>query len=303
MADTIDTLEIELVASADPAIQSLGNLKSQMEQFGKSLKGAMPSSNGFSDSLKKLGETFKGVGSQLTNAGKMFAPLSTALAGIGTLSVKTAADFEAQMSKVQAISGASAEDMDKLSASAKEWGANSKFSATEAAQAFEFMGMAGWKTDQMLAGIPGILNLAAASGEDLGKTSDIVTDALSAFGLTAADSAHFADILAAASTNANTNVSMLGESFKYCAPVAGALGFSAEDTAAALGIMANSGIKASSAGTSLRTLMNALAGDVKLSGAAFGELTVATQNSDGTMRSLEDILTDLRGGFDQMTEA
>lgn len=133
MADTIDTLEIEVVTSADPAIQSIQKLSSQMEQFGKSLKGAMPSSNGFSESLKKLGETFKGIGTQMTNAGKLFAPLSTALAGIGTISVKTAADFEVQMSKVQAISGASSSDMEKLSASAKEWGANSKFSATEAA--------------------------------------------------------------------------------------------------------------------------------------------------------------------------
>lgn len=303
MSDTVDTLEIEIVAAADPAVKELKSLRNQMSQLGKAMKGALPSSNGFSESLKKIGETFKGVGSQLTNAGKLFAPLSTALAGIGTISVKTAADFEVQMSKVQAISGASSSDMEKLSALAKEWGANSKFSATESAQAFEFMGMAGWKTDQMLAGIPGILNLAVASGEDLGKTSDIVTDALSAFGLTASDSAHFADILAAASTNANTNVSMLGESFKYCAPVAGALGFSAEDTASALGIMANSGIKASSAGTALRSLMNALAGDVKLSGAAFGEMAIATQNSDGSMRSLGDILTDLRGGFDKMTEA
>ena len=239
----------------------------------------------------------------MTSAGKALAPLSTALAGIGAISIKTASDFEAQMSKVQAISGASANDMDKLSASAKEWGANSKFSATEAGQAFEYMGMAGWKTDQMLAGIPGILNLAAASGEDLGRTSDIVTDSLSAFGLTASDSAHFADVLAAASTNANTNVSMLGESFKYAAPVAGALGFSVEDTTEALGLMANSGIKASSAGTSLRSLMNSLTKDVKLSGSAFGEMTIATQNSDGTMRSMGDILTDLRGAFGQMTEA
>ena len=303
MSDTIDTLEIQVVSSAEPALKSLQDMQKQLQGLGNQMKSAMPNSNGFAESLKKMGETLQGIGGKMTSAGKALAPLSTALAGVGAISIKTAADFEAQMSKVQAISGASTKDMDKLSASAKEWGANSKFSATEAGQAFEYMGMAGWKTDQMLAGIPGILNLAAASGEDLGKTSDIVTDSLSAFGLTASDSAHFADVLAAASTNANTNVSMLGNSFKYCAPVAGALGFSVEDTTEALGLMANSGIKASSAGTSLRSLMNALTKDVKLSGSAFGEMTIATQNSDGTMRSLGDILADLRGAFGQMTEA
>ena len=145
--------------------------------------------------------------------------------------------------------------------------------------------------------------LAAASGEDLATTSDIVTDALTAFGLTAADSGHFADVLAAASSNANTNVSMMGETFKYCAPVAGALGFSVEDTAEAIGLMGNAGIKASQAGTSMRSIMTNLTGDVKLSGAAIGDVTIATTNADGSMRSLSAILADCRGAFAGMTEA
>ena len=170
------------------------------------------------------------------------------------------------MSQVAAVSGATGEDFDKLRAKAREMGAKTKFSASEAADAMNYMAMAGWKTSDMLDGIEGIMNLAAASGEDLATTSDIVTDALTAFGLTAKDSGHFADILAAASSNANTNVSMMGETFKYCAPIAGALGFSAEDTAEAIGLMANAGIKSSQAGTSLRTIMNNLTGEVKLSG-------------------------------------
>ncbi len=145
--------------------------------------------------------------------------------------------------------------------------------------------------------------LAAASGEDLATTSDIVTDALTAFGLTAADSGHFADVLAAASSNANTNVSMMGETFKYCAPVAGALGFSVEDTAEAIGLMGNAGIKASQAGTSMRSIMTNLTGDVKLSGAAIGDVTIATTNADGSMRSLSAILADCRMAFGGMTEA
>lgn len=140
--------------------------------------------------------------------------------------------------------------------------------------------------------------VAAASGEDLATTSDIVTDALTAFGLSASDSGHFADILAAASSNANTNVSMMGETFKYCAPIAGALGFSAEDTAEAIGLMANAGIKGSQAGTALRTIMNNLSGDVTICGSAIGEVTVATTNADGSMRDLSDILADCRTASD-----
>ncbi len=167
----------------------------------------------------------------------------------------------------------------------------------------EYMSMAGWKTEDMLSGIEGVMNLAAASGEDLATTSDIVTDALTAFGLSAQDSGHFADILAAASSNANTNVSMMGETFKYCAPIAGALGFSAEDTAEAIGLMANAGIKSSQAGTALRTIMNNLSGDVKICGSSIGEVTVATTNADGSMRDLSDILADCRTAFSGLSES
>lgn len=217
--------------------------------------------------------------------------------------MKTAADFDSAMSRVAAVSGATGSDFDSLRDKAREMGAKTKFSATEAADAMNYMAMAGWKTEDMLSGIEGVMYLAAASGEDLATTSDIVTDALTAFGLSAGDSGHFADVLAAASSNANTNVSMMGETFKYCAPVAGALGFSVEDTAEAIGLMGNAGIKASQAGTSMRSIMTNLTGDVKLSGAAIGDVTIATTNADGSMRSLSAILADCRVAFGGMTEA
>ena len=182
-------------------------------------------------------------------------------------------------------------------------GEKTKFSASESAEALKYMAMAGWKTNDMLDGLEGIMNLAAASGEDLGTTSDIVTDALTAFGLTASDSGHFADILATAASNANTNVSMMGETFKYCAPVAGALGFSAEDTAEAIGLMANAGIKSSQAGTSLRTIMNQLSSDIEISGEKIGDVTIATTNADGSMRNLKDILADCRVAFNGLSES
>ena len=217
--------------------------------------------------------------------------------------MKTASDFDSAMSKVAAVSGATSDDLQALRDKAREMGSKTKFSASEAAEAMNYMAMAGWKTNDMLSGIDGIMNLAAASGEDLATTSDIVTDALTAFGLTAADSGHFADVLAAASSNANTNVSMLGESFKYCAPIAGALGFSCEDTTEALGLMANAGIKSTQSGTSMRSIMTALSGEVKFCSESFGEMEIATTNSDGSMRSLSDILADCRVAFNQMSES
>lgn len=253
--------------------------------------------------IDQAGKKMEAFGDSVTSAGQKIMPASMAVAGLGAAAVKTASDFDTSMSKVAAVSGATGDDLDALRDKAREMGAKTKFSASEAADAMNYMAMAGWKTGDMLEGIEGIMNLAAASGEDLATTSDIVTDALTAFGLTAQDSGHFADILAAASSNANTNVAMMGETFKYCAPIAGALGFSAEDTAEAIGLMANAGIKSTQAGTALRTIMNNLSGEVKITGAALGEVTIATTNADGSMRDLSDILSDCRGAFSQLSES
>ena len=269
----------------------------------KSLEEQAKSSATALQEIAAKGERLKTVGDNITNVGKKFLPVTGVVAGLGTAAVKTAADFDSAMSKVAAVSGAAGADFDALRDKAREMGSKTKFSASEAAEAMNYMAMAGWKTEDMLEGIEGVMNLAAASGEDLATTSDIVTDALTAFGLSASDSGHFADILAAASSNANTNVSMMGETFKYCAPIAGALGFSAEDTAEAIGLMANAGIKGSQAGTALRTIMNNLSGDVKICGSSIGEVTVATTNADGSMRDLSDILADCRTAFAGLTES
>ena len=202
---------------------------------------------GLAGKAKSVGSGISSVANVTKNAVVTGAKAMTAgLGAFGAYSLKAGADFDAGMSEVQAISGASGQDLEALRNKAKEMGATTKFSATQSAEALKYMAMAGWKSEQMIAGLPGIMNLAAASGEDLGLVSDIVTDSLTAFGLKAEDTGSFVDILASASSNANTNVSMLGESFKYAAPIAGALGYSAEDTALALGLMANAGIKSSS---------------------------------------------------------
>ena len=253
---------------------------------------------------QRLSDKFTDVGAKATNLGtKLSLGLTTPIALIGTKAIQATADFEYAMSEVGAISGATGDDLAALENKAKEMGETTKFSASESAEALKYMAMAGWKTSDMLDGLEGIMNLAAASGEDLGTTSDIVTDALTAFGMTASDSGHFADILATASSNANTNVSMMGETFKYVAPVAGALGYSAEDTAEAIGLMANAGIKSSQAGTSLRSILSNLQGEVKFAGAQFGEMTIQTTNTDGSMRSLGEILGDCRTAFSMMSES
>lgn len=275
----------------------------ETEQKLKGLQQEAINTNAVFSKMDAAGAAFTKAGDAITGAGQKIMPVSLAVGGLGALAVKTAGDFDEAMSKVSAISGATGEDFQALRDKAREMGEKTKFSATDAANAMNYMAMAGWKSKDMISGIDGIMNLAAASGEDLALTSDIVTDALTAFGLSAKDSGHFADILAAASSNANTNVSMMGETFKYCAPIAGALGFSAEDTAEAIGLMANSGIKSTQAGTALRTVMTNLSKDFTISGKSIGEVTVATTNADGSMRSLSDILGDCREAFSGLSES
>lgn len=230
--------------------------------------------------MESLGEKIESVGSKVSGIGtKLTLGVTTPLTFLGKSAITTAADFESAMSEVGAISGATGADFKALEEKAKEMGRTTKFSASESAEALKYMAMAGWKTEDMLNGLEGIMNLAAASGEDLGMTSDIVTDSLTAFGLSASDSGHFADLLAKASSNANTNVSMMGETFKYVAPVAGAMGFSAEDTALAIGLMANSGIKASQAGTALRSSLTNLADPTKEMQSVMVSLGLATQET------------------------
>lgn len=216
--------------------------------------------------------------------------------------VDTYKGFEAAMSQVQAISGATGSEMGRLTDKAKEMGAGTKFTAEESAEAFNYMAMAGWKTGDMLDGIEGILSLAAASGESLATTSDIVTDALTAFGLSASDSGHFADVLAQASSNANTNVGMLGESFKYIAPVAGAMKYSVEDVSLALGLMANASVKGSMAGTSLKTALANMASPTDTMAAAMKEYGISLTKSGGQMKTLKGVLDNLRESLGDLTE-
>ena len=284
--------------------EAVGYLDLDTSGFTKGFKSALQELQAFKNSASSMGDKVTALGSAMTKAGStMTKSVTLPLVGLGTAAVATTTKFESAMSKVSAISGATGDDLAALTDKAKEMGAKTKFSASESAEAFQYMAMAGWKTEDMLDGIDGIMNLAAADGLDLATTSDIVTDALTAFGLSASDSAHFADVLAKASSSANTNVSMLGESFKYVAPVAGSLGYSAEDTAIALGLMANAGIKGSQSGTSLRGALTRLIKPTDDAAALMEEYGLSLTNSDGSMKSLGEVMSMLRSNLGDLTEA
>ena len=286
------------IDAKDDATSKVQKIKSELNTFkGKVYTATVNVKQNMAGAMSSAGNKLSGamLGTTIQMAG---------MAGIGFGvfdAVKGYADFEEEMSAVKAISGATADEFQKLNEKAIQMGADTKFSALESAQAFKYMGMAGWKTNEMIGGIAGIMNLAAASGEDLAMTSDIVTDSLSAFGLQAKDSAMFADVLAAAATNSNTNVALMGQTFKYAAPVAGALGFSVQDTALAVGLMANQGIKGSEAGTALRAMMTRLVKPTKESGEAMDILGLNILDANGKMKPFRDIIADIREGMKKLS--
>lgn len=267
----------------------------ELKKLENQLNDTSSEANTFGDVLKAniageaLIEGVKAVTSALTD-------MTKAMISVGS-------DFEASMSQVSAVSGATGKDFEQLNDKAKQMGASTKFTASEAADAFNYMAMAGWKTQDMLGGIDGILNLAAAGAEELGTTSDIVTDALTAFGESADQAGRLADVMAAASSNANTNIGMMGETFKYAAPLAGTLGYSMEDTAVAIGLMANSGIKASQAGTSLRATFQRMSAPPKAAASAMDALNFSMTDSNGQMKSLRTVMDELRGKFSTLSES
>ena len=256
--------------------------------------------------FKGMKESLKGVGEMAKLSAEGLAAYTTAAAasaaGIAKYSVGVGMSFEEGMSGVEAIANATDEEMDALTERAKELGSSTKFTATEVSQGFNYMAMAGWEAEDMLKGIDGVINLAAASGEDLGLVSDMVTDSLTAFKMEAGDAGKYADILAQASSNANTNVAMMGETFQYCAPIAGAMGYKVDDLAVAVGLMANAGIKGSMAGTSLRSVITNLAAPTDAAEAAMKNLGISLTNEDGSMKSFEETVQQLRNGFQGLSE-
>ena len=283
--------------------KELKDNKTKMSELDKAADDLDQSLEETEASAKKAGEGFtvmKGVLADL--AATAIKQMVSGLTELAKKTFEAGMNFEAGMSQVAAVSGATGEELDALTEKAKEMGAKTKFSASQSAEAFNYMAMAGWKTEDMLNGIEGIMNLAAASGEDLATTSDIVTDALTAMGYSAGDAGKLADVMAAASSNANTNVKMMGQTFQYAAPIVGALGYSMEDTAVAIGLMANAGIKADKAGTALRSMLTRLSAPPKECADAMDALGISLTDSEGNMKSLDEVMGDLRKAFDGLSE-
>lgn len=273
----------------------LNKYKNQIDETSKKLKSGTAD---LEDYAKKLKES----STKITDAGKKVSVGSAVVTGLGTAALKTSSDFEYAMATVQATSGASGEDLEKLKDKAKEMGATTKFSASESAEAMYYMSLAGWDTQDMLDGLPGVLNLAAAANEDLASVSDIVTDSITALGYAASDSAKFADVFASTITNSNTDVAGLGEAMKYVGPVAGALKLELGDVSLALGLMANSGVKASQAGTSLRQILSRLSVNTAGCRGDLEQMGIEVIKSDGSMRDFGDIISDLRVKFKDLTD-
>lgn len=318
--------ELELQQRIRSAEEAIADKNQRLSQMGAALSEAGVDVNALADEQQRLQQRTQELTEEQTRAAEeaeqfgnrsasAFELAGDALVTAGIAKglneiydaykecVNISMEFGGTMSTVEALSGANAEEMQSLTAEAKELGATTKYTANQSAEAMTYMGMAGWEATEMLDGMSGMLNLAAASGEELGLTADIVTDNLTAFKLTAADTAHFADVLAQAATNSNTSVAIMGETFSGSASIAGALGYSIEDVATAVGLMANSGVKGSVAGTALKNTFNGLLEGATLSAAAIGEVDFTALNSDGTLKSFGQTIDELRGYFDQMTEA
>lgn len=289
-----DALQREIIETET----KLKGLKKEYKEFGSVAKQQIKA---VAEKMQEVGKKISSVGDTLTQ--KVTTPI---VAGFGA-AIKVTADFDQQMSKVKAIGGSAIDTsaFDALRAKAREVAAATKYDANEVAQGYEYMAMAGWKAEAMLGGITPVMNLAAASGKDLGRVSDIVTDNMTAFGLTINSvggdvdafnklTTHFTDVLAAAATNSNTNVSMMGESFKYAAANAHAMRYTAEDTAIALGLMANAGVKSGMAGRALRNVFSRIAKPTKESSEAIAYFNLATLNADGTTKSFRQIMEQLR---------
>lgn len=285
--------------------------------MGKVISVAMQFKDAFSnpskkalDNLNKMGRQYQSTGKQIERAGKTITSAGSKLtksvtapiAGIAVASIKTAADFEASMSNVAAITGATGKDFDSLNKLAQDLGKSTKYSASEVAQAMQYTGMAGWTAQENMAGLEGILNTAAATGTDLAKTSDIMTDAISAFGNTAKDSGMFADVMTKACTSANVSIDDLGESYKYAGAICGTMGYSIQDATTTLAAMGNQGIKASSAGTTLKNAISNLSAPTKQTKDAMKELGISITNQDGSMKTWGEVVANLQGSFKGLTK-
>lgn len=294
--------QLQAGPQTEKTIDAQRRLKLQIEETTAKLVQAEAAYKSFGSvgvqQLALVGKKLEAFGQSVSAAGRSLTTgLTLPIALLGGNSVKSLADFEQAMAGVGAVSQASGEELEQMGSYARELAATTKFTANEVTDAYHYMALAGWEPTQMMDGLEGVLNLVAASGEDLGTVSDIVTDGLTAMGEAADQSGRFADVFAVAMSKSNTNVEQLGEAFKYVAPVAGAMGYEIEDLATALGTMANAGIKGSTAGTTLRSILTNMANPTESMAIAMDEIGVSLYNDEGRMYSMAEVMDQLRAGL------
>lgn len=274
-----------------------------IDAFSNPSRQAIESMRRMSNEAKKAGKGIQSAGNVIQSAGKSMTKAITApIAGVGIAAVKTAADYESAMSNVKAITGATGNDFKQLEQLGKDLGASTAWSAKEVADAMQYTGMAGWTAADNVSGLKGILDLASASGTELARTSDIMTDAISAFGYQASDSAKFADTMTKACTSANVSVDTLGESYKYCGAICGTMGYSIEEVTTSLAVMGNMGIKGSQAGTTLKNAISNMAAPTKAMQTAMKDLGISIVNQDGSMKAWGDVIKNLQSSFQGLTQ-
>ena len=275
-------------------------LQREIELTEQELRKATAEAKKFSETgerIKAVGTRIETVGQKVKEATDAFRPLSAAILAVDAAAVKVGADYEKQMSKVQAITTAGTEDMEKLKAATRDIGISAEFvaTATEAGEAMEYMGLAGWDTGQIMANLPAVLNTATAAAMDLGETSDIITDYLTAFNMKTDEAARLADVMAYAQSNSNTSIEQLAGAYRNCAANANSMGYEVEEVTADLAMMANQGLKGERAGTALNAVYRDLTQKMKNGAVAINGHTVAVQDQAGNYRKLSDIITDVQG--------
>ena len=278
----------------------VAHLKLDIKDFNSKLNDAMNNVNNMDDQfsgLKKVGQTFTEIGTALTLG------VTAPIVAFGTAAVSASADFESAMSKVQALSGATGQDLKDLEEAAKHYGATTQYSATQAADALGYMALAGWNSKESITALPGVLNLAASSEMELAEASDLVTDYLSAFGMEAGQAGQMADVLAYAQANSNTTTRGLGDAFKNCAVNAKGFGMDVESTTAVLGKLADQGLKGSEAGTALNAVIRDMTQKMKDGKIAIGDTKVAITDANGNFRDMTDIVRDVEKATQGMSEA
>ena len=281
----------------------LERAKGQLITFENQLQELGNTATRVGDQLQSAGDKIQGIGGKVSSLGNtLTAGVTAPILAIGTAAVTMGNDFEAQMDRVQAIAGATSTEMEALDAQALQLGADTSFSASEVAQGMENLASAGFTVDEIMAAMPGMLDLAASSGADLATSSEIAASAIRGFGLDASDASHVADVFAEAAARTNAQTEDMGEAMKYVAPVASSMSQSLEETAAAIGIMSDAGIKGSQAGTALRGALSRLAKPTKPMIETMEELGLSFYDASGNMLPLNQMVEQLQDRFQGLTQ-